>query len=202
MHMYHWDKGPPLCAFNIDIQKAYDTVDWRFLEVVLKRHVRDSDSFRYHKQCEDIGLINVCFADDPFIFSRGDINSAKVIMDSLEEFKSVSGLVPSIPKSFLLDIEQLIRGFLWCNGDLKCGKAKVPMIDDSKLDTQCWHGSNGIMGEFSVQVAWEAFWRRGNEVPWFHIVWFTHNIPRHAFHVWLMMRKSLKTQDKLRQWDI
>ncbi|GJY31427.1 hypothetical protein Tco_0414922 [Tanacetum coccineum] len=288
------------------------TLVMEVLMLILHRHVPDSDYFRYHKQCEDIGLINVCFADDPFIFSRGDINSAKVIMDSLEEFKSVSGLVPSIPKStsffynignhvkyailnimpfsegklsviylgvllilkrlfiqdckflvknvknrigdwknktlsyagrlqlcksvissmhvywalvlmiptsFLLDIEQLICGFLWCN-DLSWGWRKilqlhdlvrpffgrrlemVPVIDDSKLDTQCWHGSNGIMGEFSVQVAWEDFWPRGNEVHWFHIVWFTHNIPRHAFHVWLVMRKILKTQDKLRQWDI
>ncbi|GJY14730.1 hypothetical protein Tco_0385152 [Tanacetum coccineum] len=36
-YTYHWDKGALLCAFKIDIQKAYDTVDWRFLEVVLKR---------------------------------------------------------------------------------------------------------------------------------------------------------------------
>ncbi|GJS41231.1 hypothetical protein Tco_0566274 [Tanacetum coccineum] len=31
---------------------------------------------------------------------------------------------------------------------------------------------------------------------------FTHQIPRHAFHLWLVMRNSLKTQDKLRQWDV
>ncbi|GJU58678.1 reverse transcriptase domain, reverse transcriptase zinc-binding domain protein [Tanacetum coccineum] len=36
----------------------------------------------------------------------------------------------------------------------------------------------------------------------FHIVWFTHAIPRHAFQLWLIMRRSLKTQDKLRQWDV
>lgn len=26
MHNYHLNKGPPICAFKIDIQKAYDTV--------------------------------------------------------------------------------------------------------------------------------------------------------------------------------
>ncbi|GJR88722.1 homeodomain-like protein [Tanacetum coccineum] len=40
------------------------------------------------------------------------------------------------------------------------------------------------------------------EVPWYNIVWFTHYIPRHAFHLWLVMRRSLKTQDKLRTWDV
>ncbi|GJZ67367.1 hypothetical protein Tco_0630607 [Tanacetum coccineum] len=161
MHNYHLERGPPRCAFKVDIQKAYDTVDWRFLEhiltcfgfhqamvrwimacvtsmsfsisingdihgffkgkrglrqgdplspylftlvmevltLILQRRVRVSDSFRYHKHCEELKIINVCFADDLFLFARGDVNSAKVILDSLNEFKHVSGLVPSIPKS-------------------------------------------------------------------------------------------------------
>ncbi|GKE33473.1 hypothetical protein Tco_1452795, partial [Tanacetum coccineum] len=37
---------------------------------------------------------------------------------------------------------------------------------------------------------------------WYCIVWFLHGIPRHAFHLWPVMRNSLKTQDKLRQWDV
>ncbi|GJW09450.1 aspartic peptidase [Tanacetum coccineum] len=161
MYAYHRDIGPPRCAFKIDIQKAYDTVDWHFMDVILKRfgfpplinkwimacvsstsfsigvngdihgffkgkrglrqgdplspylftlvmevltlilqrRVRDSDSFRFHKHCEELQLINVCFADDLFIFARGDVDSARVIRDSLEEFTRVSGLVPSLPKS-------------------------------------------------------------------------------------------------------
>ncbi|GJY09135.1 putative reverse transcriptase domain-containing protein [Tanacetum coccineum] len=67
MHNYHRNRGPPRCAFKIDIQKAYDTVD-----------------------C-DISYI-----------SRGDVNSARVIMESLEEFKLTSGLVLSnLPVKYL-----------------------------------------------------------------------------------------------------
>ncbi|GJW97300.1 hypothetical protein Tco_0179108 [Tanacetum coccineum] len=194
MHSYHKKKGPPRCAFKIDIQKAYDTVDWRIngnihgyfkgkrglrqgdplspylftlvmeiLTLILKRRVRLSNSFRFHRHCEEIQLINVCFADDLFIFARGDVESARVIMESLEEFKLTSGLVPSLPKStayfclsllilrmpFLIlclfvvssihvywalvliipqgiidDIHQLIRGFLWCNGESICGNPR------------------------------------------------------------------------------
>ncbi|GJX88338.1 sodium/hydrogen exchanger 6 [Tanacetum coccineum] len=32
---YHRRRGPPRCAFKVDIQKAYDTVDWSFLETIL-----------------------------------------------------------------------------------------------------------------------------------------------------------------------
>ncbi|GKF79718.1 putative reverse transcriptase domain-containing protein [Tanacetum coccineum] len=48
-------------------------------------------------------------------------------------------------------------------------------------------------------AAWEALRPRGVEVSWYRVVWFSHYIPRHAFHLWLVMRNSLKNQDKLRQ---
>ncbi|XP_022024324.1 uncharacterized protein LOC110924641 [Helianthus annuus] len=35
MHNYHRNQGPPKCAFKVDIQKAYNTVDWKFLERTL-----------------------------------------------------------------------------------------------------------------------------------------------------------------------
>ncbi|GJW18842.1 protein LAZ1 [Tanacetum coccineum] len=122
MHNYHRNRRPPRCAFKVDIQKAYDTVDWRFLgkrglrqrdllspnlftlvmevlNLMLKRRVRLSDSFRYHHHCDNLQIINLFFADDLFIFARGDVEFARVIMESLDEFKSTSGLVLSIPKS-------------------------------------------------------------------------------------------------------
>nr|GFC29435.1 hypothetical protein [Tanacetum cinerariifolium] len=57
--------------------------------------------------------------------------------------------------------------------------------------------SNGNMGEFSVKLAWEALRPRGEEVLWYNTIWFSHGIPRHEFHLWLVMSRSLKTQDKL-----
>ncbi|KAJ9535362.1 hypothetical protein OSB04_un001524 [Centaurea solstitialis] len=37
MRGYHRQRGTRRCAFKIDIQKAYDTVNWCFLEEILKR---------------------------------------------------------------------------------------------------------------------------------------------------------------------
>ncbi|GJS49209.1 hypothetical protein Tco_0599330 [Tanacetum coccineum] len=161
MHNYHLDRGPSRCAFKVDIQKAYDTVDWAFLNSVLmgfgfhermiawimecvsstsysicingnlhgyfqgkrglrqgdplspylftlvmevltlmfKRKVMDSDCFSFHRYCDKLELINLCFADDLFIFAYGDVQSVVVIKECLDEFKHASGLIPSIPKS-------------------------------------------------------------------------------------------------------
>nr|GEX21161.1 hypothetical protein [Tanacetum cinerariifolium] len=475
MHGYHLDKGTPRCAFKIDIQKSYDTVDWKFLEVILwqfgfpnlmiqrimacvtttsfsisinrdihgffnekrgfrqgdplspylftlvmevltlilHRRVAAADSFSFHKYCNSLGLVNVCFANDLFIFARGDVNSAKVIMESLDEFKNVSGLVLSLSKSTaffcnvpshvkqailqimpfskgtlpviylgvplissrlfnrdckflvekaknrigdwknkslsyagrlqlcksviasmhvywasvliipkgkakvawhdicipkkkgglgirslemfnialmtthiwnlvsnkdsiwvrwiniyklkgrsfwdvpvtsrlswgwrkLLQLRNIIRLFFWSQigsghevylwFDRWCvqcplrrflsardisregfsmlasvkdmisnegwlwpqswllkalilGQLVVPSLDPNKPDLHYWHDSNGVIRHFSVKAVWEEIRPRGPKVPWFRIVWFSHNVPRHAFHLWLVMRR-------------
>ncbi|GJW47654.1 hypothetical protein Tco_0079300 [Tanacetum coccineum] len=510
MHNYHLDRGVPRCAFKVDIQKAYDTVDWEFLRaaligfgfhdrmiswimecvsttsfsisingslhgffkgkrglrqgdplspylftivmevfsLMLHRRVRESSSFTYHRYCSELELINLCFADDLFLFAHGDVNSATIIKEALDEFKDASGLNPSMPKSkayfcnvlnhtklaillvlpfeedrlpvkylgvplvssrlifrdckelidkvqnrvndwknkflsfagrlqliqsvlgslnvfwasvfalpsrVLLDIEQIMRGFLWCQGGLSRGKAKVawevvclpkkegglgirrldhfnkalmvshiwkllslkeslwvkwihvyklrnrsfweipyrgkmswswrnilklrplirefiwsvigngsntsmwfdkwcinsplcnnisardiaragfslaskvrdciqgglwswpdewmvkypflnsipvPVLNDSKSDVLEWRNRDGSVYPFSVQLVWESIRPRDNEVPWYDLVWFSSCIPRHAVHMWLIMKKRLKTQDMLSNWDI
>nr|GEY00044.1 hypothetical protein [Tanacetum cinerariifolium] len=199
VHNYHRNKGPPRCAYKINIQKAYDTMDWNFLEnilirlgfhtitvkwimacvsstsfslsingnihgyfkrkrglrkgdplspylftlvmeiltLILKRQVRRLDSFRYHRYCEEAQLINVCFTDDLFIFARGDVESSRVIIKSLEEFKLTSGLVPSTQEDCKILVEKVknrIGGWKYKSlsfaGRLQLrGKAKIAWDD-------------------------------------------------------------------------
>ncbi|GJV05024.1 uncharacterized protein Tco_1338593 [Tanacetum coccineum] len=301
MHNYHLNKGPPRCAFKIDIQKSYDTVDWKFLRDIL-------GGFGFHPTM--VGWIMTCVTSTSFsLCVNGDLHgyfkgrrglrqaSVKVIMEALEEFKGVSGLVPSIPKSttffcnvvshvkasilhlmpfdegtlpikylgvplissrlryrdckvlvervqnrindwknkylsfagrlqlvmsvlssmhgywasvFILpatiihETEQLMCGFLWCQGEMKRGKAKIvaPVLIHDRQDKVCWRTQDGNLKSFSVVLAWESIRARRDNVPWFHVVWFSACIPCHAFHLWLAMGRKLKTQDKLKQWDV
>ncbi|GKA11340.1 protein LAZ1 [Tanacetum coccineum] len=78
MHNYHRNRGPPRA------KEGY--VKAILFRLIFSTSYGDLDSYSSKE-------------DDLFIFARDDVESTKVIMDSLDEFKRVSGLVPSIPKS-------------------------------------------------------------------------------------------------------
>ncbi|GJY42939.1 homeodomain-like protein [Tanacetum coccineum] len=56
-------------------------------------------------------------------------------------------------------------------------------IDTSRRDRMQWRDSYGNMKDFVVKYAWEELRPHGNDL-------------------WLVMRRALKTQDKLRTWDV
>ncbi|GKB66961.1 hypothetical protein Tco_0928373 [Tanacetum coccineum] len=352
MHNYHLDRGVPRCTFKVDIQKAYDTVDWNFLRaaligfgfhdkmiswimecvtstsffvsingslhghfkgnrglrqgdpispylfmilmevltLMLRRRVREAEGFTYHRFCSDMELINLCFADDLFLFAHGDLHSAKIIMDLLDEFKSISGLTPSLPKSTayfcnvlnhaklaILQIMPFEEGRLpvkylgvplvpsilvYKAGSMKKGKSKVAwevvclpkdegglgirrldLFNKALMATHIWKlltmkeslwviqlrpfirkfvaqdrdmyqaGSSSsskvadLLATGSLVwppelVVWHSFRPRDVKVDWVDVVWFSICIPRHAFNLWLVIKKKLKMQDRLSSWDV
>nr|XP_043625578.1 uncharacterized protein LOC122597003 [Erigeron canadensis] len=206
MHNYHLNRGPPRCALKVDIQKAYDTVDWKFLKtilvvfgfpskmvdwimlcvttvtyslsinghfhgffkgkrglrqgdplspylftlvmeiltLILKRNVHNSASFSFHHYCQELQVINLCFADDLFIFMRGTVDSARVIIDSLDEFRMVSGLSASMPKStayfcnVLHAVKSVILSILpFEEGQLPVKYLGVPLVSSRLVVRDC-----------------------------------------------------------------
>ncbi|GJV94910.1 hypothetical protein Tco_1546487 [Tanacetum coccineum] len=89
-------------------------------------------------------LVNVCSADDLFIFTRGEVESAHIIMESLDEFQKSSGLVPSIPKSTIyfcnvqnhikLDILNIMP---FAEGELPVKYIGVLLISSRLLNRDC-----------------------------------------------------------------
>ncbi|GJU56052.1 putative RNA-directed DNA polymerase [Tanacetum coccineum] len=75
------------------------TLVMEILSLMLKRRVCEDDEFAYRKKCSKQKFIDICFEDDLILFAHGDVHSASIVTEALNEFKDASALVPSIPKS-------------------------------------------------------------------------------------------------------
>ncbi|GKF47718.1 hypothetical protein Tco_0137520, partial [Tanacetum coccineum] len=87
---------------------------------------------------------NLIKTNDLFIFARGDLDSARVIMESLDEFKLTSGLVPSIPKStaFFCNVPNHVKISIlnimpFAEGNLPVKYLGVPLISLRLLNKDC-----------------------------------------------------------------
>ena len=158
---YHTDKGVPRCAFKMDIHKAFDTMNWRFIFRALNRmgfplkfiswiekcvstcmlsvkingalegyfcskaglrqgdpispylfvigmevltayinhDISQARQFSYHWRTKEIRLSHLIFADDIFLFCRGNSQSVTTLLQSISKFSTVSGLCPNAQKS-------------------------------------------------------------------------------------------------------
>ncbi|XP_022003579.1 uncharacterized protein LOC110901032 [Helianthus annuus] len=66
-------------------------------------------------------------------------------------------------------------------------------------DKICWKVGDKIM-DFSNSAVWQTTRTREEEVPWSESVWFSQCISKHAFLLWLIIRRKLLTQDKIIKW--
>ncbi|XP_038876458.1 uncharacterized protein LOC120068881, partial [Benincasa hispida] len=121
--------GGSRVVLKVDLQKAYDSVNWDFLFGVLLaigkpfqfvswvRACVTSPKFsvmincslegffpgrkglRFHDRCECLGLTHLVFANDLMIFCAAERDSLELMRQVLTEFAKLSGLVANVGKS-------------------------------------------------------------------------------------------------------
>ncbi|GJW06445.1 reverse transcriptase domain, reverse transcriptase zinc-binding domain protein [Tanacetum coccineum] len=107
----------------------------------------------------------------------------------------------------LAKVNEIVNNGVWCwsNDWLlrypRLVNLVVPNLSNADYGL-VWRDRNNVDSGFSVATTWECIRPRANKVDWFHVVWFSYQIPRHAIHLWLVVKRKLKTQDTLRQWDV
>nr|XP_043613082.1 uncharacterized protein LOC122585046 [Erigeron canadensis] len=79
---------------------------------------------------------------------------------------------------------------------------KVPMINNEIHDNLIWCDGSGNEIPYSASSVWNTIRIKGPEVGWVNLVWFSRCIPRYSFLLWLVMKKKLKTHDRLKPWDV
>ncbi|XP_056691786.1 uncharacterized protein [Spinacia oleracea] len=112
----------PSCLLKVDLQKAYDTVDWCFLQEMLEilgfldkfvklvmtcvttpmfslminrilHKLTELPQFHYHPRCKDLKLTHLCFADDLILCCKGDYPSIYSLLQAFVLFSKSSGLM-------------------------------------------------------------------------------------------------------------
>uniref|UniRef100_A0A803P5W4 Reverse transcriptase domain-containing protein n=1 Tax=Cannabis sativa TaxID=3483 RepID=A0A803P5W4_CANSA len=108
---YNRKNTSPRCALKIDLCKAYDTVDWDFLERLLTnlrfptRFINwimfgtQNNEFRFHPMCKSLKIINLCFVDELIIFRKANRASVAYIKGIFDIFYNCTGLKANISKS-------------------------------------------------------------------------------------------------------
>nr|GEW43072.1 putative reverse transcriptase domain, reverse transcriptase zinc-binding domain protein [Tanacetum cinerariifolium] len=144
MHNYHLERGTPRCAFKVDIQKAYDTVNWDFLRIILLGFGFHQKMVSWIMECVTSTSYSICVNGSLHGYFK-DVGSASIIKEALDEFKNASSLVPSLLKSklpvkylgvplvssrlMIRDcnelVDKLMRQFLWSHESSDKGKSKV-----------------------------------------------------------------------------
>ncbi|KAJ0616007.1 putative reverse transcriptase zinc-binding domain-containing protein [Helianthus annuus] len=77
-----------------------------------------------------------------------------------------------------------------------------PNLNTNRLDTISWIDNEGKEVQYSSKAVWNTIRVRGPRVEWHNVVWFSQCIPCHAFLLWLVIGNKLKTQDKLKHWEV
>ena len=76
-----------------------------------------------------------------------------------------------------------------------------PCINTSIKDALVWQSRDGVQHEFNTRLVWKDFRVVRPRVSWCELVWFSNCIPKHAFILWLAIRKKLMTQDRMQVWQ-
>nr|GEW18662.1 RNA-directed DNA polymerase, eukaryota, reverse transcriptase zinc-binding domain protein [Tanacetum cinerariifolium] len=136
MQGYNRFGGLKRVAFKTDIQKAYDTGSWDFMEQLLKH-------FDFHEKMRNWVMSIVFFGsikeDDkqkllsvlPFIKGNLPVRYLGVPLISKR-----LGIKDFLPKIMINDINRIMKNFLWSQSDDSKGKAKVAWKDMCKPENQ------------------------------------------------------------------
>jgi hypothetical protein len=91
--------------------------------------------FKFHWRCKKDKISHLCFADDLMIFSKGDVNSIRMIRTVLTKFQDLSGLYSNPNKSDIFlsgalnaEREQIIRILGFREGGLPMKYLGVPLL--------------------------------------------------------------------------
>ncbi|GKA87979.1 RNA-directed DNA polymerase, eukaryota, reverse transcriptase zinc-binding domain protein [Tanacetum coccineum] len=69
--------------------------------LLMAKNVQQNENFKFHMGCKELKLSHLCFVDDMLVISHGDVESVRIIRDTMRELSDISILIPNMDKSTL-----------------------------------------------------------------------------------------------------
>ncbi|GJZ17623.1 hypothetical protein Tco_0553746 [Tanacetum coccineum] len=69
--------------------------------LLMAKNVQQNENFKFHMGCKELKLSHLCFVDDMLVISHGDVESVRIIRDTMREFSDISSLMPNMDKSIV-----------------------------------------------------------------------------------------------------
>ncbi|GJU24459.1 integrase, catalytic region, zinc finger, CCHC-type containing protein [Tanacetum coccineum] len=125
----------------------------------------------------------------------------KEIVENVVHTPSVTTIAPGMFKLDLVPLPPRHQVADWFSKYPLLNSVAIPTLL-AMQDRSEWRDRLEIVKPFSVNVVWNCIRPRDAVVNWYDVVWFANYIPSHAFYLWLVAKRRLKTQDLLRPWDV
>ena len=114
-------------------------------------------SFDFHPRCKRIKLSQLCFADDLFLFTKGNVDSVRITMDELAKFEAFSGMQVNKQKSvmFLAGTDDNVRDAIldmmgFRLGSLPMKYLGVPLISSKLSHSDC----QPLLDKIIARIQW------------------------------------------------
>ncbi|GFZ00972.1 hypothetical protein Acr_14g0006070 [Actinidia rufa] len=164
---YGWSRISPRCIMKIDLRKAYNTINWDFVNDVLIASI-DRVDLDNIKNSSDLSVEKF-----PFRYLGLPVVATKLSIAQFHPFLDrVAGYISSWADKLLV-----------AEGSLQAAKSRIEQ----------WI----IGGKFSSKAAYEFFRPQKIKLTWPKLVWHGCITPKHAFILWLGLKDRLLTRDKL-----
>lgn len=111
----------------------------------LVRKYSTNPDFKYHWRASQVQLTHLIFADDVLLFSKGDKDSMKILLDTINHFSQISWLLPNASKSncFFCNIpsdvaHDILQYSGYQLGTLPIKYLGLPLISKKLTTADCW----------------------------------------------------------------